>query len=272
MLGQIPLCPCGHPSTGALFPPTSLICYNGADKVLRCQGCLCSSPATRCARPLDRCNRHFGRSPSSLSNIFLFVVDHVHDKYKEILFLDRERIAPQLARFSRAVANKGGEVYNVWGFVDGTVRACLRPTNGTMQRSVYNAHKRKRALKFQTLVTPDGIAHVFGPVEGRRHDLTILRRSNLEAVLRSDKRFDGYIIYGYPAYGKSAHFASPFGGRNINVAQKYVNKSMSNVRVSVEWSYSQIVRYWSHLDHRTKMCLGTSPISKLYKVAILLTN
>ncbi|KAF0694078.1 Aste57867_15017 [Aphanomyces stellatus] len=215
----------------------------------------------------------FGRSPSALANVFLYVVDHLYIKFKAAIYLDRDRIAPCLARFADAVTAKGAEIKQVWAFIDGTVRACTRPKHGTTQRSVYNGHKRKHALKFQTLVTPDGmISHAFGPVEGRRHDLTILRRSELERILKLDSRFDGYIIYGDPAYGKSAHFASPFSGANVTAAQRVVNKSMSHVRVSVEWSYGQIIRYWSHLDNRNKMCLGNSPISKLYKVAILLTN
>ncbi|ETV83036.1 hypothetical protein H257_04779 [Aphanomyces astaci] len=162
----------------------------------------------------------FGRSPSAQSNIMLFVVDHLHSRFKKTLFLDRDRIAPQLRRFATAIKEKGAEIHNVWAFIDGTVRACTRPTNGTMQRCVYNGHKRKHALKFQTLVTPDGIiAHVFGPVEDRRYDLTILRRSQLERVLRMDPRFDGFIIHGDSAYGKSAHFASPFADANVNPAQ-----------------------------------------------------
>ncbi|ETV64587.1 hypothetical protein H257_18550 [Aphanomyces astaci] len=65
---------------------------------------------------------------------------------------------------------------------------------------MYYGHKRRHAIKFQTVVTPDGIiSHVFGPIEGRRHDLTMLRRSSLENFIASDIRFAGYVIYGDPA-------------------------------------------------------------------------
>ena len=38
-------------------------------------------------------------------------------------------------------------------------------------RVLYNGHKRVHAIKFQSVVAPNGlIANLFGPVEGRRHD------------------------------------------------------------------------------------------------------
>ncbi|KAF0729938.1 hypothetical protein Ae201684P_014315 [Aphanomyces euteiches] len=256
-------------------------CFGLPDIVLTPERTRCSSVEAVCIllRRLAVADRWidiidlFGRSISAMSNIFLFTIDHLHARFKRILYLDHDRVAQRLQTFCDAIKCKGAEIDNVWAFIDGTVRACSRPLNSAAQRSVYNGHKRKHSLKFQTLVTPDGIiVHVFGPVEGRRHDLTILRRSKLETALKNDQRFRGYIIFGDPAYGRSEQFASPFSGSRINAAQHEVNKSMSRVRVSIEWSYSQIIRYWSHLENRHKMCIGKSPISKIYKIAILLTN
>lgn len=215
----------------------------------------------------------FGRSRSGLCNIFLYTLDHIYAKFGDKIFLDRDRICAKLGQYSRAIVNKGGEVYNVWAFIDGTVRECCRPGGDERQRSVFNGHKRRHAVKYQSLVTPDGIiAHAFGPIEGRRHDLTILRQSNLEAVIASDERFNGYVVYGDPAYGYSNQLASPFGGARLSDAQRHVNKSMSRVRISVEWSYGQIVQYWPIVDFKKKMRIGNTPVAKMYKVAVLLTN
>ncbi|ETV64058.1 hypothetical protein H257_18998 [Aphanomyces astaci] len=91
-------------------------------------------------------------------NIFLHVLDHIYSNFAEIIFLDRKRISLKLHEFSQAVVAKGAEVHNVW--------------------DVYNRHKRRHAVKYQTLVAPDGIiAHAFGLIEGRRPDLTILRHT-----------------------------------------------------------------------------------------------
>ena len=50
-----------------------------------------------------------------------------------------------------------------FGFIDGTVRPIARP--GENQRVVYNGHKRVHALKFQSVVLPNGlIGNMYGPV------------------------------------------------------------------------------------------------------------
>ncbi|KAG3140636.1 hypothetical protein PI124_g16714 [Phytophthora idaei] len=86
---------------------------------------------------------------------------------------------------------------------------------------MYNGHKRSHAVKYQSVVTPDGmIVHLFGPAESRAHDLTLLEDSALESTISSDRRFRGYLLYGDPAYGQTDAFASPFdkvGSRSICV-------------------------------------------------------
>lgn len=62
------------------------------------------------------------------------------------------------------VHKKGAPLDNCFGFVDGTVRPISRPECN--QRIVYNGHERIHAIKFQSIVTPDGmIANMFGPVD-----------------------------------------------------------------------------------------------------------
>ncbi len=70
----------------------------------------------------------------------------------------------------------------VWAFIDGTLRGA-----GPLyeQKRFYNGWKRKHALKFQSLITPDSMtAALDGPIEGRRHDLTLLRENNWINSLR----------------------------------------------------------------------------------------
>ena len=65
---------------------------------------------------------------------------------------------------------KGVALVNCWGFVDGIVRPVFRPTSN--QRALFNGHKRIHAIKFQSVVTPNGlIANLYGPVEGKKHEL-----------------------------------------------------------------------------------------------------
>jgi len=60
-----------------------------------------------------------------------------------------------LRAYADAVHEKGAALNNGWGFIDGTVHPICRPNEH--QRIVYNGHKRVHALKFQSIVTPNGL-------------------------------------------------------------------------------------------------------------------
>ena len=88
-----------------------------------------------------------------------------------------------LESFAHTIYNKVAALENCWGFVDGTVRPVCRP--GHNQRVLYNGHKKVHAIKFQSVVAPNGlIANLYGPVEGRRHDSGMLAMSRLLQKLR----------------------------------------------------------------------------------------
>ncbi|ETI53405.1 hypothetical protein F441_03643 [Phytophthora nicotianae CJ01A1] len=225
----------------------------------------------------------FGRTESGLSNLFLHVLDHLESKFADLLYFNHEYAANHVQTYADAVFDAGGSMQNVWAFVDGTVRGICRPKARNSQRdgkyrsqkSVYNGHKRKHALRYQTLSTPDGlITHVYGPFPGRNHDIKLFKDSRIANVIRGDARFKPYRIYGDQAYGNDSVLSSPFTGAvaNLSREQKLVNKSMSKVRVSVEWGYGQVVNYWTALDLKRQARSGTQPVGSMYRVAILLTN
>ena len=71
--------------------------------------------------------------------------------------------SPALEMYARLIHDKGAALQNCFGFVDGTVRPIARPDQH--QRVMYNGHKRVHAIKFQSLVLPNGlIANLYGPV------------------------------------------------------------------------------------------------------------
>ncbi|OWY97709.1 hypothetical protein PHMEG_00031699 [Phytophthora megakarya] len=191
-----------------------------------------------------------GRAPSTLCHAFYFVVEHIEENFSDLLYFDDDRIVRNLDRYCHAIASKNpGGVDGVWGFIDGTVRPVCRPSKG--QEALYNGHKRVHAFKFQTVVDPDGIiCHLFGPVDGRRHDIYMLRESGLPHVLEGNTDFLGKLIYGDPAYGCTNVFCCPFKGCRVNTPQQEVNRGMSAVRVSVKWSYGQITRNFAYLDFK----------------------
>ena len=77
-----------------------------------------------------------------------------------------------------------------------------------------NGYKKVYAIKFQSVVAPNGlIANLFGPVEGRRHDSSMLGDSGLLRKLEQhahDLNGDILCIYGGPAYSLRQQFMGPF--------------------------------------------------------------
>jgi hypothetical protein len=171
------------------------------------------------------------------------------------------------------IINPGGPLDGTVGFIDGTVRGICRPSRH--QKRVYNGHKRKHALKFQSVSAPDGlIIHLSGPWVGRRHDARMLRESGLMDMLALHCKFEdkGFRVYGDPAYGMSDHIASPFKGVHLSREQLDFNKRMSSVRVSVEWCFGDIVRYFAYLDFAKNMKIMLQPVGLYYSIGALLTN
>jgi len=117
--------------------------------------------------------------------------------------LDQPWLSPQNLRlYADAIHTRGAPLGCVWGFIDGTLKACCRPNQN--QRTVFNGHKRYHGLKYQSVSTPCGvIANLFGPIEGKRHDSAMLALSGLlEQLEIFSHDNDGNVlsIYGDPAY------------------------------------------------------------------------
>ena len=219
----------------------------------------------------------FGRPVSQLCMVTHIVVDHIYDIFGYLLTsLDQPWLSQtNLQLFAGAISNKGAAVDNCWGFVDGAVRPVCRPKQD--QRAVYNGHKRVHAIKFQSLVTPNGVsANLFGPMEGRRHDSAIVAMSGLlEQLEQHSVRPDGQplCIYGDPAYPHRVHLQCPFARRpDLTADEQAFNQSMSKVRICVEWECGDIVNYFKVTDYTKDLKVGLSAVGKIYFVCALLRN
>ncbi|KAH9124894.1 hypothetical protein AeMF1_004412 [Aphanomyces euteiches] len=169
-----------------------------------------------------------------------------------------------------AISRKTKIETNCVAFVDGTVRPIARPVY--FQQEAYNGHKRVHSIKFQSLTIAHGlIISMFGPIEGRRHDVALLRESNLGSNWRAAVP-EGHYIYGDPAYPLRPWLLSPYKAARLTAKQALYNSRMSSVRVSVEWSFGDVLRYWAFLDYRKNLKVFLSPVAKLYLTGVLLTN
>ena len=113
----------------------------------------------------------FHLSVADLSHLFNVVLHFVYDNHASLL-TNLDMWMQDFDWFGNCVRTKANLTLPnvcVWGFIDGTVRAICRPTWG--QRSMYNGHKRVHALKYESVMLPNGIiGWIYGPIEGRRHD------------------------------------------------------------------------------------------------------
>ncbi|GFN81347.1 hypothetical protein PoB_000785300 [Plakobranchus ocellatus] len=134
-----------------------------------------------------------------------------------------------------AVAAKGAPIQNCIGFIDGTIRPIARPSSN--QRSCYSGHKRLHGLIFQRVMPPNGIiGHMFGPMEGKRHDSALLSIAELETI-------GDFYLYGDQAYSLRRTLISPFRGAALSPQEQEFNKAMGKLRVCVEWGFGEIIKH-----------------------------
>ena len=149
----------------ALRIPDVIICHQGTI----CEGTegLCMLLKRLCypCRYSDMVHL-FARPVPVLCMITNQVLDYIYQAHSHrILQWNHQQLSQaNLERFAEVVHRKGAPLNNCFAFVDGTVRPICRP--GTVnQRLLYNGHKRVHGIKFQSVVTPDGmIANMYGPV------------------------------------------------------------------------------------------------------------
>ena len=79
-------------------------------------------------------------------------------------------------------------------------------------------------------------------------------------------------IYGDLAYPLRLHLQAPFREMQLTPEMEEFNRSMSSVRIAVEWIFGDIINYVRFLDFKKNLKIGLSQIGKLYIVGALLRN
>ena len=145
---------------------------------------------------------------------------------------------------------------------------------------MYSGHKRCHGIKFQSVVTPDGLyPSMYGPVSGKRHDSFLLSSSyflnklhefmpdktpgDIEAVI--------YSLYGDPAFTRSIHYFRGYKNSVDGSAQAHWNCQMSKVCEIVEWGFANIFIQRSYLDFRVTMKIFQSPVAKYFILMLSLS-
>ena len=232
----------------------------------------------------------FGIRQSKISAAVHAMVDALHSLV--VRYLDDPRIFHFRMQYcAECIQRKCGLAATTWGFIDGTLRKTCCPSY--FQKLPYSGQKRSHGIKFQSIVTPDGLfACIFGLITGNRHDSFLLAKSLLLQILRAfmpcaagpddhddlhrltfDHLEDGVIfsLCGDPAYPQ---LSCVHGYRNPppGSPQAAWNTQMSHFCKVVEWELANIRSNWSFLDFRAAKMEFKSPVAKYLVIAACLVN
>ena len=216
----------------------------------------------------------FGRSRSALSELFLDTLEHAYEILKKYQNHFRSGLVVERAElYARKIFQKGSPLERCIGFIDGTGARISRPV--MCQELCYIGHKKCHMLKYQSVVGPDvWFLHAFGPVSGRRHDLTLYLQSDMDTLLEDTMSINGeqYYLYGDPAYVLRPWLQKGFTGANLTPEQREFNSSMSPLRESVELGNKDIKQYFSANDYVRQMRALKTPAGLVNLVSCGLSN
>jgi nuclease HARBI1 len=180
-----------------------------------------------------------------------------------VSFFQTEFLRSRAEYYSTKIAEKTeNATQHCVGFINGTLVEIAR-SRAMLQRATYSGHKRRPGVKWQVVTTPDGMLfHIFGPYEGRRHDMHLYAESGLDNILGENLLIDGVqnYIFRDSGYMLRPYLMTPYEGANLDANELLFHKRMSKARVSVEWArvsvewaFKDIKKYFSHIAFPRKI-------------------
>ena len=213
--------------------------------------------------------------------------DHL-DFWKPYLRGSRDAIVAKLEAYYRDLEVEIDPNLRVASFIDCTIIGTSRPGGGPMeagpdaerfpghvQRAFYNKWARKHGMKKQSCCLSNGMAlHVGGGFSCRRHDLHLLRESNLNDML-TNLYGDEDLADHYQIYGDSAYIVMP----NITCAADInqfgaIRAGMNACRESIEWMYRDLKIMWTitSLKYKLKLLDNFTDVNNIVDACFIFSN
>lgn len=235
---------------------------------------------------------HFGREYSQLSRIFKNVINYVYDHHKNKIHGNIEWYRNRFDAYNVAINTKIGtlnvnpnpgtvpvNLNNICGFIDCTAEKICRPHgNDNAQNPFFNKYHHGHFLIWQIVTFPDGNIVLQGPEPGFYTDLMVWRDCEIRPILENimaDREATGQRIlkfYTDKIYTTieiiTAAWSRRFG--EVLAWMTTENDIMSCIRISVEWSFSDIFKHNKYVQYFRGQQIQSSPVQKYYVVASLL--
>ena len=132
---------------------------------------------------IEKLSRECGINPKRVSAICNTMVRHLYDRWGYKLESSLPSDFNTLKRFADVIRRRTG--FNnqcVVGYIDCTLKRVSRPVK--YQKALYTGYKKIHCLKYQGVVTPDGmLTSLFGPFAGTDTDNDLLEASGIEQQL-----------------------------------------------------------------------------------------
>lgn len=114
--------------------------------------------------------------------------------------------------------------------------------------------------------------HKYGPIEGRRHDMTVLRWSPIEEKLADALLMYAvqYYLYEDPMYILRPYLQVGFKGAALTEKQVEFYKVIAMVHIAVQWAFKDVKNYFTTMGFSRKLYLKNTPAGMFYLVATIL--
>ena len=189
--------------------------------------------------------------------------------------------------------------WRIFGFIDCSIDKVSRPMSGPagdyigaprrpgqyhIQRSIYTRYKKFHGIKVETVLLPNGIITLYGPVSARIHDVGgVLLLSNLDDFLwniQTNMPFDPLSAFGDSTYGAQhlrcirSYFFQLIPGIALTPEQDVCNNRIKPARQTIEHSYGELETNFRICTQPSsmKLCQSNPYAIEQLRVCHLLSN
>lgn len=218
------------------------------------------------------------RKASAGCAIFNALVNWLLLRHRHRIYFNRYLVHTRRDMYcDRVEGVTGVTALRCWAFLDGTVRACDRPSLN--QSLMYNGKDRVHATRYQSVCGPDGIIlSMIGQYFGRRHDQQLYYSSGLNPYLErhfEPNPLNARVMWADKGYkSMSCLWASSKSTRAgpPSADKQALDLAMDGARRQVEYAFGRVLALWAFVDFRKKHKPGLSAIGDHYLLAVFFTN